>query len=167
MPGHIALGVSGDFTGTSLTYNSTKYYYCETTGTGWTVGVLPTDVDRTVEAVVPLTPAKLGSTPEPKNVKTPDSVTSPPSPERIDPPPTSTPPIKPSLEKPEPEKQNASDTNGAAGKVFAALFIVIGLGILIVYVVYRFVLSDSDDDWPDEDSEYDDEDSSSGGTLYL
>ena len=167
MPGHIALGVSGDFTGTSLTYNDTKYYYCETTGTGWTVGVLPQAVSRTVEAVVPLTPSKLGSIPKPKNVKPPDSVTSPPSPERIDPPPTSTPPIKPNPEKSEPENQDDSDTNSAAGKVFAVLFILIGLGILIVYVVYRFVLSDSDDDWPDEDSEYDDEDSSSGGPLYL
>ena len=180
-PGHIALGVSGDFTGTSLTYNGTKYYYCETTGTGWTVGVLPTTVDRTVEAVVPLTPAKLGSIPEPKSVKTPDLVRSPPNPKRIDPTPELTPPIKPNPEKPSPstppikpdpeepapEGEDPSDTNSAAGKLFAVLLILIGLGILIVYVVYRFVLSDSDDDWPDEVSEYDDEDSSPGSTLYL
>ena len=33
-PGHIALGVSGNFTGASVPHNGTKYYYCETTGTG-------------------------------------------------------------------------------------------------------------------------------------
>ena len=40
-PGHIALGVSGNFTGAHVTYGGTQYYYCETTGTGWTVGDLP------------------------------------------------------------------------------------------------------------------------------
>ena len=39
--GHIALGVSGNFRGASVTYDGTTYYYCETTGTGWTVGDMP------------------------------------------------------------------------------------------------------------------------------
>ena len=54
-PGHIALGVSGNFTGTSVTHNGTKYYYCETTGTGWTVGTLPPSSGTTVTDIVPLT----------------------------------------------------------------------------------------------------------------
>ena len=40
----------------SLTYNNIKYYYCETTGTGWTVGTLPASVGKTVDRIVPLSP---------------------------------------------------------------------------------------------------------------
>ena len=57
-PGHIALGVSGNFTGTSVPHNGTKYYYCETTGTGWTVGDLPASSGTTVTDIVPLAPFK-------------------------------------------------------------------------------------------------------------
>ena len=160
-PGHIALGVSGDFTGTSITYNNTKYYYCETTGTGWTVGVLPGSVGKTVESVVPLTPSKLGPAPKPDDVTTPTPVRPTPTPEIIDPTPKTLPikptPIEPKPEKPESDKKNTSDTNSTAGMVIAMLFILIGLGIPIVYVVYRYVFSDNDDDdWPDDDTEYDD-----------
>ena len=160
-PGHIALGVSGDFTGTSITYNNTKYYYCETTGTGWTVGVLPGSVGKTVESVVPLTPSKLGPAPKPDDVTIPTPVRPTPTPEIIDPTPETLPikptPIEPKPEKPESDKKNTSDTNSTAGMVIAMLFILIGLGIPIVYVVYRYVFSDNDDDdWPDDDTEYDD-----------
>ena len=161
-PGHIAIGVSGDFTGSSLTYNGTKYFYCETTGTGWTVGNLPASVGKTVEAIVPLSPSKVGPAPKPDKVTTPTPETDPtpvvpePTPEQ--------PPIQPKPEpikpKPEPEpekskppKKDTSETGSPVGMVLATLFILVGLGIPIAYIVYRFVFADDDDD---DDIYYDD-----------
>ncbi|MCY3743002.1 MAG: hypothetical protein OXH00_18455 [Candidatus Poribacteria bacterium] len=162
-PGHIAIGVSGDFTGSSLTYNGIKYFYCETTGTGWTVGALPASVGKTVEAIVPLSPSKVGPAPKPDKVTTPTPETEPTP---VIPEPTlETPPIqpkpepvkpKPEPEKPKPNKKDASKTNSAVGMVIATLFILIGLGIPIAYVVYRFVFADDDDDWHDDNTQYDD-----------
>jgi hypothetical protein len=45
LPGHLAVGVSGDNTYAGTYYNSDgKYfYYCETTGEGWTMGQIPDD----------------------------------------------------------------------------------------------------------------------------
>ncbi len=162
-PGHIAIGVSGDFTGSSLTYNGIKYFYCETTGTGWTVGKLPASVGKTVEAIVPLSPSKVGPAPKPDKVTTPTPETDPtpvipePTPEQ--------PPIQPEPEpikpKPEPEpekskppKKDTSETGSTVGMVLATLFILVGLGIPIAYIVYRFVFADNDDD--DDDIYYDD-----------
>lgn len=40
--GHLAVGILGDNLGGSYyTYNDKTYYYCETTGDGWTIGELP------------------------------------------------------------------------------------------------------------------------------
>ena len=165
-PGHIAIGVSGDFTGSSLTYNGTKYFYCETTGTGWTVGTLPASVGKTVEAIVPLSPSKVGPAPKPDEVTTltPKTDPTPVMPESTIP---ETPPIqpnpetvKPKPEKPEPNKKGSSKTNNAVGIVIATLFILVGLGIPIAYIVYRFVFADDDDDWHDDDTQYDNTDES-------
>ena len=162
-PGHIALGVSGDYTGASLTYNGVKYFYCETTGTGWTVGKLPASVSKTVEAIVPLSPSKVGPAPKPDKITTPETD---PIPVRPDPTPELSPiqpkpePVKPEPEpkpeKPEPNKKSASKTNNTVGMVLATLFILIGLGIPIGYIVYRFVFADDDDDWSEDDTQYDD-----------
>lgn len=54
-PGHIAFGVPGDFSGAYFSYNNDKYYYCETTGTGWTAGELPNGIGRQAE-ITPITP---------------------------------------------------------------------------------------------------------------
>ena len=162
-PGHIALGISGDYTGASLTHNGIKYFYCETTGTGWTVGKLPASVGKTVEAIVPLSPSKVGPAPKPDKVTTPTPETDPtpvipePSPEQ--------PPIQPEPEpikpKPEPEpekskppKKDTSETGSPVGMVLATLFILVGLGIPIAYIVYRLVFADNGDD--DDDIYYDD-----------
>ena len=161
-PGHIAIGVSGDFTGSSLTYNGVKYFYCETTGTGWTVGKLPASVDETVEAIVPLSPSKVGPSPKPDKVTTPETDPTPLTPETEPEPPPIQPkpePVKPKPEpeKPEPDKKGSSKTNNAVGMVIATLFILVGLGIPIAYIVYRFVFADDDDDdWHDDDIYYDD-----------
>ena len=162
-PGHIALGVSGDYTGGSLTYNGIKYFYCETTGTGWTVGKLPASVGKTVEAIVPLSPSKVGPAPKPDKITTPETD---PTPVRPEPTPELSPiqpkpePVKPETEpkpeKPEPNKKSASKTNNTVGMVLATLFILVGLGIPIAYIVYRFVFTDEDDGWSEDDTQYDD-----------
>ncbi len=162
-PGHIALGVSGDYTGASLTYNGVKYFYCETTGTGWTVGKLPASVGKTVEAIVPLSPSKVGPAPKPNKITTPETD---PTPVKPEPTPEPTPiqpklePVKPKPEpkpeKPEPNKKSASKTNNTVGMVLATLFILVGLGIPIAYLVYRFIFTDDDDNWHDDDTHYND-----------
>ena len=151
-PGHIALGVSGDFTGTSLTYNGTKYYYCETTGTGWTVGTLPPSVGKTVDSIVPLSPSKLPPAPDPVPEITEPTPETPP----IKPVPEETQPEKTKPEETKPQKKDASNAKSTAGMVLAVLFILIGLSIPIVYFVYRYVFSDDDDDWRDNDNNFDD-----------
>ena len=154
-PGHIALGVSGDYTGASLTFNGTKYYYCETTGTGWTVGTLPASVGKTVDEIVPLSPSKIGPAPQPDKPTTPTPVQpepTPKTPELTPEPPPIQPKPEPEKPKPQPNKKESSKTNSAAGMVIATLFILIGVGIPIAFLVYRFIISDSDDD---DDTEYD------------
>ena len=162
-PGHIALGVSGDFKGASLTYNNTKYYYCETTGTGWTVGTFPASVGSTVDRIVPLSPSKIGPAPKPEKTTTPPLVQPKPTPTT----PESTPkplpmqpkpePVKPTPEpeKPrtQPDRKESSETNNAAGMVIATLFILIGVGVPIAFLVYRFIISEPDDD---DETKYDD-----------
>lgn len=42
--GHLAVGILGnDLDGSYYTYNGKTYYYCETTGDGWTIGELPAE----------------------------------------------------------------------------------------------------------------------------
>ena len=130
-PGHIALGVSGNFTGTSVTYNGTEYYYCETTGTGWTVGTLPPSSGTTVTDIVPLTPSKVGTTPKP-NRTTPFAPTPrAPTPETITPTPRTTP------EAPKSETQSNTKSKSRLGTAIVILFILIGLGISTVYFLHR------------------------------
>ena len=165
-PGHIAIGVSGDFTGSSLTYNGIKYFYCETTGTGWAIGKLPASVGTKVDEIVPLSPSEVGPAPKPDKETTPEVDPIPevpvpepekPKPEEPKPEPKPKPePEKPKPEKSKPEKKDTSKTGSTAGMVIATLFILIGLGIPIAYVVYRFVFADDDDDWHDDDTQYDD-----------
>lgn len=162
-PGHIALGVSGDFKGSSIDHNGTKYYYCETTGTGWTVGTLPASVGKTVNRVVPLSPSKIGPAPKPEKTTTPTPVQPRPTPKvpeatpepvPIQPKPERepvTPKPEPEKPKPQPHKEEYSDTNRAAGMVIATLFILIGVGVPIAFLVYRFIISEPDDDDTEDD----------------
>jgi len=39
--GHLALGINGDFHGYYFEHNKRRYYYSETTGTGWKIGEIP------------------------------------------------------------------------------------------------------------------------------
>ena len=50
-PDHLAVGVLGDedISGTYFPYQNRRYYYCETTGTGWEIGDLPPEVGTTAK----------------------------------------------------------------------------------------------------------------------
>lgn len=135
-PGHIALGVSGNFTGASVTYNGTIYFYCETTGTGWTVGDLPPSSGTTVTNVVPLEPSKIGSIPKPNRIITPESTPREPSPEVTTPTPQ-TAPIKTTPEVPKSETQADTKSKSRLGTAIVTFFILIGLGISTVYFLHR------------------------------
>ena len=130
-PGHIALGVSGNFTGTSVTYNGTKYYYCETTGTGFTVGELPPSFSTNVTRIVPLTPSRITTVPQPDRTVTPIPSTFEPSPEITTPKPE-TPPIDTT-----PETQSDTKSKSRLGTAIVLLFILIALGITTVYFLHK------------------------------
>ncbi len=54
-PDHLAVGVLGNnLGGTYWTYNNQNYYYCETTGEGFTVGQLPSQFDGVGAYVYPI-----------------------------------------------------------------------------------------------------------------
>ena len=133
-PGHIALGVSGNFSGASVTHNGTTYYYCETTGTGWTVGDLPPSSGTEVTHIIPLTSSKIATTPQPNRIITPTPRT--PSPEITTPTPQ-TPPIKTTPEVPKSETQADTKSKSRLGTAIVILFILIGLGISTVYFLHR------------------------------
>ena len=137
IPGHIALGVSGDFTGASVTHNGTTYYYCETTGTGWTIGDLPPSFRKIVDAVVPLAPSKVDPAPKPNRVKTPEPTPRKSLPEITTPTPR-TAPIKTTPEAPSSETQaDSTQSNSKLTTAIVLLFILIGLGISTVYFLHR------------------------------
>ncbi|MYI94390.1 transglutaminase domain-containing protein, partial [Candidatus Poribacteria bacterium] len=127
-PGHIALGVSGNFTGTSVTYNGTKYYYCETTGTGFTVGELPPSFSTNVTRIVPLTPSRIAPVPQPDRTVRPIPSTFVPSPEITTPTPE-TPPIETTT----PETQSDTKSKSRLGTAIVLIFILIALGISTVH----------------------------------
>ena len=135
-PGHIALGVSGDFTGASVTYGGTTYYYCETTGTGWGVGVLPQSFSGQVEMVVPLAPSEIAPAPQPSRITVPERTPRRPSPDITTPTPR-TPPITTTPEAASSETQADTKSKSRLGTAIVILFILIGLGISTVYFLHR------------------------------
>ena len=133
-PGHIALGVSGNFTGAHVTYDGTRYYYCETTGPGWTVGDLPASSGTKVTHIIPLTPSKITTTPKPNRIITPTPHT--PSPKIMTPTPQ-TPPIETTPEASKRETQADTESKSRLGIAIVILFVLIGLGISTVYFLHR------------------------------
>ena len=160
-PGHIALGVSGNFTGTSVNYQGTKYFYCETTGAGWTVGVMPSAAGNTIEEVVPLAPSKVPPKPKTPKITEPEPVKPSPKPTPVKPKPIEPKPIKPEPKKPKPEKMDDEDRPNPIGVIITTLFFLVGIGFLIGILLYRVILGDNDDDYTNDDIFYDDTDSSS------
>ena len=135
-PGHIALGVSGNFTGAYVTYGGTQYYYCETTGTGWTVGDLPASSGTKVTHIIRLTPAKIPTTPKPNRIITPTPTSHTPSPEIMTPTPQM-PLIETTPEASKRETQADTKSKSRLGTAIVILFILIGLGISTVYFLHR------------------------------
>ena len=58
LPGHMALGVKGSDTlpGSYFTYNGSRYYYVETTASGWGVGDLPPQYEGASARLYPMLP---------------------------------------------------------------------------------------------------------------
>ncbi|WP_292470615.1 hypothetical protein [Methanolobus sp.] len=56
LPGHMAVGVKGDskLEGSYYSYSDTRYYYFETTNSGWDVGVIPDEYANAEATVVPI-----------------------------------------------------------------------------------------------------------------
>lgn len=122
-PGHIAIGVSGNFSGASVTYNGTEYYYCETTGTGWTVGDLPSSAGTKVTRIIPLTASEIATTRTPTPRRPVPDITTP-APQ--------TPPKGATV-----EPQADTKSNNSLDTAIVILFILIGLGIATVYFLHR------------------------------
>ena len=130
-PGHIAIGVSGNFSGASVTYNGTEYYYCETTGTGWTIGDLPLSSGTKVTHIIPLTASEIATTPKLNKVVIPTPTPRRPAPNITTPVPQ-TPPKDTTV-----ETQTDTKSNNSLDTAIVILFILIGLGISTVYFLHR------------------------------
>jgi hypothetical protein len=50
--GHMAVGIEGRYSGTYYAYGGKDFFYCETTGEGFTIGMFPSDLNGfTVEVL--------------------------------------------------------------------------------------------------------------------
>ena len=60
-PGHCAVGVKGDdsINGSYYNYNNNKYYYLETTGSGWELGEMPDDYQGVKANIYPMIPVPI------------------------------------------------------------------------------------------------------------
>ena len=79
LPGHIAVGVKGNFTGWSLPFENDNYFFCETANENYTLGMMPEDFKNEDVTVMPITP-----NPVPSKLVRPQAV--PPMPELWSPP---------------------------------------------------------------------------------
>jgi hypothetical protein len=61
LPNHMAVGVLGDesMSGTYWPYNGGKYYYLETTGSGWEIGDLPAEYEDESAYIYDITPVPI------------------------------------------------------------------------------------------------------------
>ena len=66
-------------------------------------------------------------------------------------------PVKPEPEKSKPKKQDDRENGNPVGMFLATLFLLIGIGGPLGYLLYRVILGDDDDDdYPDDGIYYDD-----------
>ena len=61
LPSHMAVGVAGGsgISGTYWEYNGRKYYYLETTGTGWKIGQIPDEYKLAKASIYVMTPVPI------------------------------------------------------------------------------------------------------------
>ena len=131
-PGHIAFGVPGDFSGAYFTYNNDKYYYCETTGTGWTAGKLPNGIGRQAE-ITPITPTPVPIRPKQVVIKS----TGPPSPTPTEPR-TQPTPYKPPT-KPKKVSKTGTESKHKGAAVAMVLLILLFLALPLVFVLAKIL----------------------------
>ena len=55
-PGHVAVGVNVDAFGSYFSHEGENYYYLETTGEGWEIGVIPTEYQGSSAVIYPIIP---------------------------------------------------------------------------------------------------------------
>ena len=55
LPGHIAVGVKGNFQGFYVPYGDSKYYYCETTNKHYKLGMMPKHYENVKVGIMPIT----------------------------------------------------------------------------------------------------------------
>jgi hypothetical protein len=55
-PGHVAVGVNVDAVGSYFSHEGENYFYLETTGEGWEIGVIPTEYQGTSAVIYPILP---------------------------------------------------------------------------------------------------------------
>jgi hypothetical protein len=53
-PGHLAFGVGGNYGGSYIEHDGKRYFYCESTGTGWRIGQIPDDYHGKKFRVLPI-----------------------------------------------------------------------------------------------------------------
>lgn len=59
-PGHVAVGIKGEgLPGTYYEYQGARYYYVETTASGWQIGQIPDELRNREAIIVPLKPKPL------------------------------------------------------------------------------------------------------------
>jgi len=61
LPNHVAVGIKGgeNVYGTYWQYGGNKYYYIETTGSGWPIGQLPEEYEGVTARIYPLVPVPI------------------------------------------------------------------------------------------------------------
>ena len=145
-PGHIAVGVKGNFSGVPFRYGNNRYYYCETTGTGWKVGQLPPSYASKKTTIIPIS----AQTVQPKPIvvapgPTPNPVIQPnppkPSPRLV-----RKPPVRRVRQQATRRNTNSQNDSLAAGVLIAILLLILiggGAAFLILKVLRNDKCPDS------------------------
>lgn len=139
-PGHIAVGVKGNFSGTSFRYGNNRYYYCETTGAGWKLGQLPPAYASKKATIISIN----ASTVQPKPiviapVPTPNPVIQP-NPLKPSPRPVRKPPVRRARRQ---TKSNATRQNDSlAAGVFVAILLLILIGGGAAFLILKVLRND-------------------------
>ena len=134
-PGHIALGLAGDYSGVATEHGGKLYYYCETTGSGWDVGELPPDVRGVTVEPLDGVPALVAPSPTVPGPSPPES-----DPDSA---PETDPTVEPQTEASPPESSEGT-ARPRGGQQTLVVFLVLASLVLVcggIYVAIRVVLS--------------------------